>query len=82
VKVIVLKNFPVQPPILVIMDNVVHKDIAPNEYTYFGAAIKKWTPQSNLVLLLQQITEEFNREPPIPERLLLGQSIPHQANPM
>jgi hypothetical protein len=43
IMVIVLKNFPAQAPILVILDKVVHKDINPTDHTYSGAAIKAWT---------------------------------------
>ena len=70
VKVVVLKNFPVQAPIIEVMDRVVHKDIDTKNYNYIGAGVKQWTPQSNLVNLLQRIYHEFQTEPPIHEALL------------
>ena len=70
VKVVVLKNFPVQAPILIFLAKVVHNDISPQDNSYIGAGLKQWTNQSNLVLLLQRIEVEFNNESPIPEALL------------
>ena len=70
VKVVVLKNFPVQAPILIFLAKVVHNDISPQDNSYIGAGLKQWTNQSNLVLLLQRIEVEFNKESPIPEALL------------
>ena len=52
IRIILFRNFPAQPPILVVMDRVVHKDINPNDHVYVGELIKKWNFQSNLVLLL------------------------------
>ena len=69
-KVVVLKNFPVQAPILIFLAKFVHNDISLQDNSYIGAGLKQWTNQSNLVLLLQRIEVEFNREPPIPEALL------------
>jgi ubiquitin-protein ligase len=70
VKVVVLKNFPLQAPILIFLAKVVHIDISPQDNSYIGAGLKQWTNQSNLVLLLQRINAEFDLEPPIPEALL------------
>lgn len=70
VKVVVLKNFPAQAPILIFLTKVVHNDISPQDNSYIGAGLKQWTNQSNLVLLLQRINAEFDLEPPIPEFLL------------
>jgi len=40
ISVVVLKNFPVQVPILTIKEKVVHKDVSTHDYTYIGAGIK------------------------------------------
>ena len=69
-KVVLIQQFPLTPPIIQIMTNVIHKDIDSNNFTYKGNAISRWTPQSNLVNLIQQIQIEFNGEPPIPVALI------------
>lgn len=82
VKVVVLRNFPLQAPILIMVSKFfVHKDINPNDYLYQGAGIKEWSTKSNLVHLLQRITKEFDAEPPIPMSLLQPDKDKKPCNP-
>jgi ubiquitin-protein ligase len=71
IKIILHQAFPVATPVIIIMAQVVHAFVKPESMEYIGPAIKSWTAQSNVVKLLQQITQEFDREAPIPMHLLV-----------
>lgn len=71
IKIILHQTFPTTAPVVILMAQVVHDFVKPESMEYIGPAIKSWTAQSNVVKLLQQITQEFDREAPIPMHLLI-----------
>jgi len=60
------QEFPYRVPIVKMIPDVVHPMVDAQTRVYQGPAIKTWTAQSNIINLLAQITDEFNKQPPIP----------------
>jgi ubiquitin-protein ligase len=49
IKIALLQNFPIQPPIINVMVAVVHPFIDPKSLEYIGPSIINWNPSSNLI---------------------------------
>lgn len=60
------QEFPYRVPIVKMIPDVVHPMVDAQTRVYQGPAIKTWTAQSSIINLLAQITNEFNKQPPIP----------------
>lgn len=68
IKVILNQGFPVIGPQIAVLSDVSHQSIEPGTQKYIGSAIQGWHNGSQLYLVVQQIQNQFNMQPPVPRR--------------